>query len=177
MLKAVVMDEVGMTRALHRISFEIIERNKGVEDVVIAGIKRRGVTLAKTISQKIAAVEQTNVEVCEIDITQYRDDKEFDEQKEDNIVIDIDLKNKNVVLIDDVLHTGRTVRAAIDAILSAGRPTTIQLAVLIDRGHRELPIRPDYVGKNVPTSALEQVSVMVSDIDGINQVVIEQPDD
>ncbi len=176
MVKAMVMDEVAINRALHRISFEIIERNKGVEDVVIAGIKRRGVTLAGTIAQKINSIEQTEIPVCEIDITRYRDDIEFDFTQKNSVVIDLDLKDKKVVIVDDVLHTGRTVRAAIDAIISAGRPKSIQLAVLIDRGHRELPIRPDYVGKNVPTSTSEQVEVWVEQLDGKNQVIIQQND-
>lgn len=173
-IKTQIMDAKAMQRALTRISHEIIERNKGVKDLVIIGIQRRGSTLAKIIAENIEKIESCKLEVSELDITLYRDD--LDEVNDQPIVktnkFDISVKDKTVVLVDDVLFTGRTVRAALDAIVDIGRPKSIQLAVLIDRGHRELPIRADYVGKNVPTSNKETVAVQVQEYDNLEQVII-----
>ena len=172
--KAKIMDEVEIKRAISRIAHEIIEKNKGIDSILLIGIQRRGVPLAKRIAQEIAKVENKEIPVGILDITFYRDDLSM--LSEHPIVnatdIGFNINDKITILVDDVLYTGRTVRAAIDAIMDLGRPKMIQLATLIDRGHRELPIRADYVGKNVPTSKDELVNVMLSEIDGINKVVI-----
>ena len=172
--KAEIMDESAIMRALTRISHEIIEKNKGIDDLVLIGIQRRGVPLARMIAKKIKEVEGREVSVGVLDITLYRDD--LSTLAEHPIIngteIDFSLTGKKVVLVDDVIYTGRTVRAAIDAIIDIGRPKMIQLAILIDRGHRELPIRADYVGKNVPTSKSEVINVRVVDVDGINMVTL-----
>ena len=172
--KAKIMDEVEIKRAISRIAHEIIEKNKGIDSILLIGIQRRGVPLAKRIAQEIAKVENKEIPVGILDITFYRDDLSM--LSEHPIVnatdIGFNINDKIIILVDDVLYTGRTVRAAIDAIMDLGRPKMIQLATLIDRGHRELPIRADYVGKNVPTSKDELVNVMLSEIDGINKVVI-----
>ncbi|MCX7711042.1 MAG: bifunctional pyr operon transcriptional regulator/uracil phosphoribosyltransferase PyrR [Clostridia bacterium] len=174
MEKAEIMDESGIMRAVTRIAHEIIEKNKGVENLALIGIQRRGVPLAKMVAEKIKEVEGTNVPVGVLDITFYRDDLSM--LSEHPIIngteINFPINNKKIVLVDDVLYTGRTVRAAIDAIMDIGRPKLIQLAILIDRGHRELPIRADYVGKNVPTSKNEVVHVKLFDIDKVNAVTI-----
>lgn len=172
--KARIMDEKAINRSITRLSHEIIEKNKGVAQVVLVGIHTRGVPLAKRIASKIKEIEEVDVKVGSLDITLYRDDLS---KVDDNPVIkktDISIKidDKNVVLVDDVVFTGRTVRAAMDALIDIGRPKTIQLAVLVDRGHRELPIRPDYVGKNVPTSRKEVISVHLDEVDKDNEVVI-----
>ncbi|WP_105615872.1 bifunctional pyr operon transcriptional regulator/uracil phosphoribosyltransferase PyrR [Vallitalea okinawensis] len=170
----VILDDKAIQRALTRISHEIIERNKGVEDVVLLGIKTRGVPLAERIVKKIYEVENVNVQYDVIDITFYRDDlKKKSDDPVLNKQLNIDVENKIVVLVDDVIYTGRTARAAIDAVIAAGRPRSIQLAVMVDRGHRELPLRPDFIGKNVPTSDDEVVHVNLSETDDINCVVIE----
>ncbi|MCX8130650.1 MAG: bifunctional pyr operon transcriptional regulator/uracil phosphoribosyltransferase PyrR [Clostridia bacterium] len=172
--KAEIMDESGMMRAITRISHEIIEKNKGINDVILIGIQRRGVPLAKMIAEKIKEVEGATVPVGILDITLYRDDLSM--LSEHPIIngteIDFPVTGKKVILVDDVIFTGRTTRAAIDAIMDIGRPKMIQLAIIIDRGHRELPIRPDYIGKNVPTARNEVINVKVKDIDGINAVTI-----
>jgi pyrimidine operon attenuation protein / uracil phosphoribosyltransferase len=172
--KAEIMDESGIMRAVTRISHEIIEKNKGVEDLVLIGIQRRGVPLAKMIAQKIREVENKIVPVGVLDITLYRDDLSM--LAEHPIIngteINFQISGKKIVLIDDVIFTGRTIRSAINAILDIGRPKMVQLAVLIDRGHRELPIRPDFVGKNVPTSKNEVVNVKLYSIDNVNAVTI-----
>lgn len=172
--KAEIMDEKGIQRAITRIAHEIIERNKGVENVILVGIKTRGIYLAKRLSSKIKSIEDVNIDVDILDITEYRDDlQELDVKrivKEENRKYDI--TNKIVVLVDDVLYTGRTIRAAMDALIDTGRPKIIQLAVLIDRGHRELPIRADYVGKNVPTSKAELIKVFLEEIDENDNVSI-----
>ena len=172
--KAEIMDESSIIRAITRISHEIIEKNKGVDDVVLIGIQRRGVPIAKMIAQKIKEVEGKTVPVGILDITLYRDDLSM--LAEHPIIngteIDFSITGKKVILVDDVLFTGRTTRAAIDAIIDIGRPKMIQMAILIDRGHRELPIRADYIGKNVPTSKNEVINVKVLEIDGINAVTI-----
>jgi len=172
--KAEIMDEHGIMRAITRISHEIIEKNKGVEDLVLIGIQRRGVPLAKMIAKKIHEVEGKNVEVGILDITFYRDDLSMLSEHPviNGTEINFPITNKKVVLVDDVLYTGRTARAAIDALMDIGRPSKIQLAILIDRGHRELPIRADYVGKNVPTSRSEIVHVKLTEFDGVNKVTI-----
>lgn len=173
-LKAVLLDEKAVQRTLKRISHEIIERNKGTEDIVLIGIKSRGVPLAKRIAAIIESIEGNKIPVGSVDITFYRDDivTKSDEQQASSTVVDIDIKNKIVILVDDVLYTARTARAAIDAIIDTARPRMIQLAVLIDRGHREIPIRADFVGKNVPTSREEAVLVKVSEIDEGDSVSI-----
>ena len=166
--KTVLMDEPAVLRALVRIAHEILERNKGTEDLVLLGIKTRGVPMAERIRENIEKIEGKVVPCGSLDITLYRDD--LSEVAPDASVkasdFPCDIANKNVILLDDVLFTGRTVRAAIEAILDKGRPRTIQLAVLVDRGHRELPIRADYVGKNVPTSLKETVDVSFVETDG-----------
>ncbi len=174
MQKTEIMDESAISRAITRISHEIIEKNKGIENLVLIGIQRRGVPLAKRIAEKIKSVENTEIPVGILDITLYRDDLSLLNEHPviNGTEIDFNIVNKKVVLVDDVIYTGRTVRAAIDAIMDINRPQMIQLAVLIDRGHRELPIRADYVGKNVPTSRSEIVHVNVIEIDGENSVTI-----
>ena len=174
--KAQLMDDKAITRAITRISHEIIERNKGIEDVVLVGINTRGAPIANRISKKIESIEGELVNTGEIDITLYRDDlKEIDVDPVINgSNIDFDINDKVVILVDDVLYTGRTVRSALDAIMDIGRPQSIQLAVLVDRGHRELPIRADYVGKNVPTSRHEIISVMLSETDEQDSVTIKE---
>ena len=172
--KAVIMDEQAIDRALTRISHEIIEKNKGVSDIALVGIKSRGVPLARMLAEKIHEIEGIVPEIGVLDITLYRDD--LSEKSQSAVVegssIDFDVAQKIIILVDDVLYTGRTVRAALDAIIDIGRPKRIQLAVLIDRGHRELPIRADYVGKNVPTSKTEMIKVALAETDGRTSVDI-----
>lgn len=174
--KTILMDEQAIFRALVRIAHEIVEKNKGVANVVLVGIRSRGVPLAERIADAIENIEGTRPPVGILDITLYRDD--LSTLSYQPIVrpttMPVDLDGKIVVLVDDVLYTGRTIRAALDAIIDMGRPTAIQLSVLIDRGHRELPIRADYVGKNVPTSSKESVNVKVVELDDADQVVIRE---
>lgn len=174
--KAQIMDEKAMNRALTRIAHEIIEKNKGISNVVLVGIQRRGVPLAQRLAERIREYENMDVPVGILDITLYRDDlSTLAEQPVLNSTdIPFDINGKVVVMVDDVLYTGRTARAAMDALIDMGRPTAIQFAVLIDRGHRELPIRADYVGKNVPTSKNEVVNVQVIEFDDYNRVVITE---
>lgn len=173
--KAIIMDEKAIERALFRISHEIIERNKGVENLVVIGIKTRGWPLALRLVNKIEEIEGSRVPVFPLDITYYRDDYEKDDMAPLSVkAFDYDIKDKTVVLVDDVLYTGRTARAALDAVVDQGRPRNVEFAVLIDRGHRELPIRADFIGKNVPTSRSERISVKLEETDGINQVVIAE---
>ena len=176
MQKAQIMDEKAIGRAITRISHEIIEKNKGIENVVLIGIKTRGVPVATRIANKIEAIEGKRVDAGEMDITLYRDD--LSKKQIDPVVnstkIDFDITDKTVILVDDVLYTGRTVRSALDALMDIGRPKAIQLAVLVDRGHRELPIRADYVGKNVPTSRNEIISVKLMECDKEDSVSIEE---
>lgn len=172
--KARILDSDGIRRALTRIAHEIIERNKGTDGLVLIGIRRRGVPLARRLAEKIQQIEGKQLPVGLLDITLYRDDlTTLDHQPlVRKTEVDFSVKGKKVVLVDDVLFTGRTIRAALDAVMDFGRPYNIQLAALIDRGHRELPIRADYVGKNVPTSRREQVQVQLQETDGKDQVII-----
>lgn len=172
--KAIILDDKAIQRATTRIAHEIIERNKGIKDVVLAGIKTRGVPFAERLAKKIESIEGEKVPVITLDITFYRDDlsKIGDEPMIKATSVEYDVKDKIVVLVDDVIFTGRTVRAALDAVMDIGRAKKIQLAVLVDRGHRELPIRPDFVGKNVPTSKRELISVKFIETDGVDQVEI-----
>lgn len=169
--KTIIMDENSMKRAVARITYEILERNKGAENLCLVGIYSRGVAFAERIASKIRELENISVPCGALDITPYRDDKKpIDECDKTNI--EFNINDKHVIIVDDVIYTGRTTRAAIDALIERGRPQLIQLAVLIDRGHRELPIRPDYVGKNLPTSREEKVKVSVKEIDGQDNVSI-----
>ncbi|MEJ8777803.1 bifunctional pyr operon transcriptional regulator/uracil phosphoribosyltransferase PyrR [Pseudogracilibacillus sp. ICA-222130] len=172
--KTVVLDQAAINRALTRIAHEILEHNKGGENLVLVGIKTRGVPIAKRLKEKIAQIEQITVPIGELDITLYRDDLQEKSTAPTLIAtnIDVDIQDKTIVLVDDVLYTGRTVRAAMDAVMDIGRPSQIQLAVLIDRGHRELPIRADYVGKNIPTSKEEVISVGITELDEMDEVSI-----
>ena len=165
--KATLMDEAAVNRALKRISHEILERNSGTENLCIIGIKRRGVSVAKIIADNIYNIEGVRVPCGEIDITYYRDDLSLisEEPVIHNTELPFSVTDKRVVLTDDVLYTGRTVRAALDALTHCGRAAAVQLAVLIDRGHRELPIRGDYVGKNIPTSKSEVIAVKIPPYD------------
>lgn len=173
--KKILLDETAMNRAITRIAHEIIEANKGAKDIVLVGIETRGVPLARVLAQKIKMIENIDVPVEKVNITYYRDDLEKKSAQpitgESSIVTDIN--GKTVVLVDDVIYTGRTVRAAMDAVMDLGRPSFIKLAALIDRGHRELPIRPDFIGKNIPTSKKEIVHVMLEEVDGENRVILE----
>lgn len=171
--KVEVVNEAAIERALTRITYEIIEKNKGVEHLVLAGIKTRGVFLAHRIAQRIKQLEGEKVDVLELDISHYRDDREGKHtEKQSPLDENISIKGKKVVIIDDVLYTGRTIRAALDAIIDLGRPDKILLAVLIDRGNRELPIRADFVGKNIPTSREESIQVSLKETDEADQVNI-----
>ena len=174
--KRVVMDAEGIDRSLTRIAYEILERNKGVEDVVLVGIRTGGVFLAERLKKKIAAIEGVDVPLGVLDITLYRDDLLTTNRKPrlGKTDIPLSLDNRKVVIVDDVLFTGRTTRAAMDALIDFGRPKLIQLAVLIDRGHRELPIRADFVGKNLPSSLWEAVSVNLLEKNGKDEVLIEE---
>lgn len=176
--KSRLMDADGMRRALMRISHEILERNHGADELVLVGIRRRGVPLARCLRDNILRIEGRGVPVGELDITFYRDDLI---QKEETphvgaVPLGLEVTGRRVILVDDVIFTGRTARAAIEAVFDRGRPAEIQLAVLVDRGHRELPIRPDYVGKNVPTSRNEIIRVCIEAIDGAEEVLLcEKP--
>ncbi len=174
--KTVIMDEDKIRRSLTRVAHEIIEKNKGTDDLVLIGIRSRGVPLAHRLNDIIEQIEGQKVITGIIDITLYRDDlSTLAEQPVLNKTeIAFDLKGKNVVLVDDVLYTGRTVRAALDAMADLGRAKTVQLAVLIDRGHKELPIRADFIGKNVPTSKTEVIAVLLKETDGVDEVVIQE---
>lgn len=174
--KVNILDEQAIDRALTRIAHEIIERNKGIDDCILVGIKTRGAYLAKRLAGKIEQIEGKAIRTGELDITLYRDDllmkHNNNEPHVHQVDIEHDVKDRKVILVDDVLYTGRTVRAAMDAVMDLGRPAQIQLAVLVDRGHRELPIRPDFVGKNIPTSSSEQVVVSVHEADEKDSVSI-----
>ena len=162
-----IYDEMAVKRALTRMTYEIIERNKGIDTLVILGIKTRGAYLAQRIAKRLEQLEGASVPVGELDISMYRDDrKHTDDPVVKDSQLQFDITGKHVILVDDVLFTGRTIRAALDALMDQGRPDRINLAVLVDRGHRELPIRPDFIGKNIPTAMDEQVAVYVKEIDG-----------
>jgi len=176
--KTEVLDAAALDRALTRIAHEILERNNGAANVTFVGLRTRGVTLAQRLAARIATIDGATLPVGALDITLYRDDlgiRSLPEVRSTDISFSI--KGKTVVLVDDVLFTGRTIRAALDALIDLGRPQMIQLAILIDRGHRELPIRPDYIGKNLPTSRRESVAVRLREHDGEDRVVIEAPEE
>jgi len=162
--KRLLMDQDAIMRAIRRISHEILERNKGLSNALIVGIERRGVILAKRLQAEIERIEGIRIECESLNVAMYRDDR--DARQKEGKPCTIDTTEKTIILVDDVLYTGRTIRAALNALMTSGRPKSIQLAVLVDRGHRELPIRADYVGKNIPTSHLESVRVAVEDLDG-----------
>ncbi len=172
--KKVILDGQAMNRALVRVAHEIVERNKGVDNVVLVGIRTRGVPLAKRIAKEIEAIENVKLPVGSLDITLYRDD--LSTLAYNPVIhgteIDFDISGKTIVLVDDVLFTGRTIRCALDALIDMGRPKAIQLAVMIDRGHKELPVKADYVGKNVPTATSESVDVTLAESDGVDEVAL-----
>ena len=175
-----VMSDDSISRALSRIAHEILERNRGADDLLLVGIQRRGVPLANRLSQRLAEYEGASVPVGSLDINLYRDD--LRERKRPRVRVHrtnlpVSIQDQRVVLVDDVLYTGRTVRAALDALNDYGRPTQVQLAVMIDRGHRELPIRADYVGRNIPTARSEIVAVRLTENDGLDEVVLLRPGD
>ncbi len=171
--KAKVMDADAMRRALVRMAHEVLERNKSAADLGVVGVHTRGVPLAHRLAAAIGAIEEVAVPVGVLDTRPFRDDRpERDRAEPPRLPFDV--AERTIILVDDVLYTGRTVRAALDALIARGRPHGIQLAVLIDRGHRELPVRPDYVGKNLPTSGREHVRVRLVEIDGVDEVVIEE---
>lgn len=173
-IKSVLMDQDAIRRALVRIAHEIPEKNRGVQDIALVGIKRRGVPLARRLSGMIEEFEGFRPPCGELDITYYRDDIDRGEEKPvyHGKPFPFDVENKTLILVDDVLFTGRTSRAAIEALFDMGRPACVRLAVLIDRGHRELPIRPDFIGKNVPSSRREFISVELTEIDGQDRVLL-----
>jgi len=170
------MDEIAMRRAITRIAHEIIEKNKGVDKVALIGIRRRGGPLAVRLAERIEEIEGVKVPVGILDITLYRDDLTTlaAQPQVHRTEVFFNINDLNIVLVDDVMYTGRTVRAAMDALIDLGRPRSIQLAVLVDRGHRELPVRADFIGKNVPTSQNEVISVLVQEIDGREEVLLQE---
>ena len=172
--KSIVLDQETVSRSLVRMAHEIIEKNKGVGNICLVGIRTRGVFIANRLAENIKKIEGRDVPAGTLDITLYRDDLTLIAYQPvvHKTEIDFDISGKDVVLVDDVLYSGRTIRCALDALIDLGRPHTIQLAVLIDRGHRELPIRPDYVGKNIPTAKDETVQVRLTETDGKDEVVI-----
>lgn len=176
--KAVLLDEPAMNRALTRIAHEIIERNEGIDECILVGIKTRGAYLARRLAQKINRIEGKEIRTGELDITLYRDDLSTKTDNEEPLVQQVDITDnvseQKIILVDDVLYTGRTVRSAMDAVMDLGRPSQIQLAVLVDRGHRELPIRADYVGKNIPTSGNERIVVNMVEVDATDCVTIHE---
>ena len=164
-----IVDAMAMQRALTRITYEIIEKNKGINNLVIVGIKTRGVYIAQRIAERLQQLENAEIPVAELDISTYRDDAT---DRSTKAVLDTNIDGKRVILVDDVLYTGRTIRAALDALMDNGRPAVVNLAVLVDRGHRELPIRADFVGKNIPSAAAERINVNVEEVDGVDSVEI-----
>lgn len=176
--KTKVLDKEALNRSLTRIAHEILEKNKGTEDLCFVGIRNRGAFLAKRLADCIEKIDKVAVPVGILDITLYRDDLTLVDSQPlvRKTEIGFDVADKNLILVDDVLYTGRTVRSALDALIDLGRPKSIQLAVLVDRGHRELPIRADYAGKNIPTSKNETVEVRLEEVDGKDEVVIVEKD-
>lgn len=174
--KAKIMDKEAIERALTRIAHEMVEKNKGIDDIAIVGIRNRGEHLAKRIASIIERIKGKQIPFGILDITLYRDDLTALAQQPivHETKIDFDVSTKHIILIDDVLYTGRTIRCALDELIDFGRPKSIQLAVLIDRGHRELPIRADYVGKNIPTSDIEVVEVRLKESDGKDEVILAE---
>lgn len=169
----IVMDQSSIARSLSRIAHEILERNKGTEHLAFVGIRSRGIPLAWRLAKKIEEIEGVSIPVGELDITSYRDDLDDSVLAgKSSCTLPFDVTGMKIILVDDVLFTGRTIRAAMDAIIDQGRPKNIQLAVLVDRGHRELPIKADFIGKNIPTSHLEDIQVSLSEMDGIDEVLI-----
>jgi pyrimidine operon attenuation protein/uracil phosphoribosyltransferase len=172
-LKATVMDAEQIRRSLSRIAHEIVERNRGIDDLVIVGIVSKGDVLARRLADALTKMEKCRVPFGRLDVTLHRDDLHLRPPDGHRPASDLpEINGKVVVLVDDVIHHGRTARAAMDALMDFGRPRAIQLAVLVDRGHRELPIRPDYVGKNVPTADTERIEVLMHEEDGLDQAVI-----
>ncbi|MCM8763331.1 MAG: bifunctional pyr operon transcriptional regulator/uracil phosphoribosyltransferase PyrR [Candidatus Omnitrophica bacterium] len=171
--RVLILDKEAISRALMRLAHEVLEKNKGTQDLCLVGIRNRGASLAQRLNKCIEKIEARSVPVGILDITLYRDDLTLISAKPvvHKTEIDFDINDKIVVLVDDVLYTGRTIRAALDALIDLGRPRVIQLAVLIDRGHRELPIRPDFVGKNIPTAKDERVDVHLEEVDGVDEVL------
>lgn len=178
MTKAELLDAPSMSRAITRIAHEIIEKNKGIDECILVGIKTRGAFLAKRLAERIEKIEGKPIRTGELDITLYRDDLTKKNANEEALVQQVNIAHKvqdqKIILVDDVLYTGRTVRAGLDAVMDLGRPGQIQLAVLVDRGHRELPIRADYVGKNIPTSGTERIVVCLTEVDGEDSVTIHK---
>lgn len=174
-IKAKIMDDQAIKRASTRIAHEILEKNKGTDALIFFGIKTRGIYLAQRIAAKIKEFEGIDIVAGCLDITPYRDDLDnVDMNKDKRTLLNCDVTGKTIVLFDDVIYTGRTIRAAMDAIMDLGRPKAILLAVLVDRGHKELPIRPDFIGKNVPTAKSEIVEARFEEIDGIDEVIIKE---
>ena len=173
-IKAKIVDEIGLKRIITRISHEILERNKGSKNIVLMGMRTRGEFLAKRLHEKIKEIESIEVPFGVLDVTLYRDDFRTRLKQPEVSVSNFtfDINEKDIILVDDVLYTGRTVRSALNALMEFGRPNTIQLFVLVDRGHRELPIRADYIGKNIPTSMNEEVKVKVKEIDGEDSIYL-----
>ena len=164
-----IIDEITMKRAITRITYEIIERNKEMDQLVLVGIKTRGVFLAQRIQERLKQLEGLSIPLGEMDTKPFRDDRQADV---DTTEINVDITDKDIILVDDVLYTGRTIRAAIDGLVKLGRPARVQLAVLVDRGHRELPIRADYIGKNIPTAKEEEIIVQMNECDGTDSILI-----
>ena len=177
--KAQIMDATSISRAMARITHEIIERNQGAADICLLGVKRRGIPLSAMLAENIKRFEGVEVPLGYLDITRHRDDMTEQEKQHaaQECHIPCDIRKKTVIIVDDVIYTGRTARAALEAVFAFARPQAVQLAVLVDRGHRELPIRPDYVGKNVPTARSELVSVMLEEIDGTTAAYICDTED
>ncbi len=175
----IVMDQAAIRRSLNRIAHEILERNKGTDQLAFIGIRSRGLPLAHRLAEMIRRIEGVLPPVGELDVTSYRDDLISNDVRAQfpGNELSFPVTGRKIVLVDDVLFTGRTIRAALDAVIDLGRPRNIQLAVLVDRGHRELPIKADYIGKNIPTSRREGIQVCLSEIDGVDQVCIDRPDD
>lgn len=168
-----VVDSMAMKRALTRITYEIIEQNKDIKNVVLVGVKTRGVYIAQRIAAQLQQLEGTAIPVGELDITAFRDDQPLDQARlSTDYQLTFSVADKRVILVDDVLFTGRTIRAALDALMGGGRPQSIALAVLVDRGHRELPIRADFIGRNIPTARQERIKVTVNEIDGHDGIEI-----